>query len=86
MRPEKERLNLDQAADILDLAISAEMDAHQFYLRAADRTKDGKARAAFLALAVDEEGIASNWRESTLSSWETEDSNIVPEPISCIDI
>jgi len=56
MRPGKKRLNLDQAEDILDLAISAEMDAHQFYLRAADRTKDGKARAAFLALAGDEEG------------------------------
>jgi len=56
MKPEKERLNLDQPADILDVAISAEMDAHQFYLRAADRTKDGKTRATFFALAGDEEG------------------------------
>jgi rubrerythrin len=56
MKPEKERFNLNRAGDILDLAISAEMDAHQFYLRAADRVKDGKARATFLALAGDEEG------------------------------
>jgi len=56
MKPEKERLSLDQPADILDLAISAEIDAHQFYLRAADHTRDGKARANFLALAGDEDG------------------------------
>ena len=56
MKPEKERFNLNRAGDILDLAISAEMDAHQFYLRAADRVKDGKTRATFLALAGDEEG------------------------------
>ena len=56
MNPEKEGSNLNRSGDILDLAISAEMDAHQFYLRAADRVKDGKARATFLALAGDEEG------------------------------
>lgn len=56
MKMEKERFILNRAGDILDLAISAEMDAHQFYLRAADRVKDGKARATFLALAGDEEG------------------------------
>jgi rubrerythrin len=56
MKPEKERLNFDRPADVLDMAISAKMDAHQFYLRAADRTKDGKTGATFLALAGDEEG------------------------------
>ena len=32
------------------------MDAHQFYLHAADQAKESKARATFLALAGDEEG------------------------------
>ncbi|MDH7499196.1 MAG: ferritin family protein [candidate division NC10 bacterium] len=56
MKPPKEGHQLAGAEELLDLAISAEMDAHQFYLRAADRVKDAKTRAAFLALAGDEEG------------------------------
>lgn len=56
MKSGKERLKISGAEELLDLAISAEMDAHHFYLRAADQVKDAKARATFLALAGDEEG------------------------------
>ena len=56
MKPAKERSDFSHAEEVLALAISAEMDAHQFYLRAADQTKDGKVRATFLALSGDEEG------------------------------
>ncbi|MFH0872208.1 MAG: ferritin family protein [bacterium] len=56
MKPAKERSDFSHAEEVLALAISAEMDAHQFYLRAADQAKDGKVRATFLALAGDEEG------------------------------
>lgn len=55
MASEKGSFNLDSPEEVLDLAISAEMDAHQFYLQAADQVKDGKAKATFLALAGDEE-------------------------------
>jgi rubrerythrin len=55
MASEKGSFNLDSPEEVLDLAISAEMDAQQFYLQAADQVKDGKARATFLALAGDEE-------------------------------
>lgn len=56
MKSRKEGPTSSGAGNILDLAISSEIDAHQFYLRAADQVKDGKARAAFLALAGDEQG------------------------------
>jgi len=56
MKPEKQSLKVTSPGEVLELAISAEMDAHQFYLRAADQVKDSKARTTFLALAGDEEG------------------------------
>jgi len=56
MKSRKQGLKSADTGNILDLAISAEMDAHQFYLHAADQVKDAKARATFLALAGDEEG------------------------------
>lgn len=86
MKPEKERFNLNRAGDILDLAISAEMDAHQFYLRAADRVrmeKPGRPSSPWRAM---KRAIASNWRESMGNSSGTTNSDIVPRPIFCIDI
>jgi rubrerythrin len=56
MKPAKQSLRVTSPSEVLDLAISAEMDAHRFYLKAADQARDPKARATFLALAGDEEG------------------------------
>jgi rubrerythrin len=56
IRSKKEAPKPKSTEEILNLAITAEMEAHRFYLRAADQAKDSKVRATFLALAGDEEG------------------------------
>jgi rubrerythrin len=60
MKPAKERSDFSHTEEVLALATSAEMDAHQFYLRAADQTKDGRLEPPSSPWPEMRRGIACN--------------------------